>query len=71
MEELPKGYRHLFSTLTGYHVWNMQHCDSDKDLFVCYAAPSEDFLIGKTHNKGHHSNLMDVDRTSVNHPPTS
>lgn len=65
MENLPEGYRHLFSTLTGSHAWNMNHIDSDKDLFVCYAAPSKDFLIGKTHNKGHQSNLMGVDRTSM------
>ena len=65
MEKLPEGYRHLFSTLTGSHVWNMQHCDSDKDLFVCYAAPSVDFLLGKTHNNGHHSINRGVDRTSM------
>jgi len=65
MEELPEGYIHLFSTLTGSHVWNMQHGNSDKDLFVCYAAPSTDFLIGKTHNKGHHSTSESVDRTSM------
>ena len=65
IEELPEGYTHLFSTLTGSHAWKMNHSGSDKDLFVCYTAPSKDFLIGKTHNKSHYSKIGNVDRTST------
>lgn len=65
MEKLPEDYTHLFSTLTGSHAWKMNHSGSDKDLFVCYAAPSKNFLIGNTHNKCHHSNTNGVDRTSA------
>ncbi|MCK4668153.1 nucleotidyltransferase domain-containing protein [Candidatus Dependentiae bacterium] len=64
-EKLPEGYTHLFSTLTGSHAWNMNHPGSDKDLFVCYAAPSTEFLIGRTHNKSHYSKINGVDRTST------
>jgi len=64
-EKLPGDYTHLFSTLTGSHAWKMNHSGSDKDLFVCYAAPSKNFLIGNTHNKCHHSNINGVDRTSA------
>ena len=63
-EKFPDGYRHLFSTLVGSHVWRMNHAESDIDLFVCYVAPSTDFLIGKTHNKSHSSNIDGVDRSS-------
>ena len=63
-EKFPDGYTHLFSTLVGSHVWRMNHAESDIDLFVCYAAPSVDFLIGKTHNKSHNSNNDGVDRLS-------
>ena len=65
IEKLPEGYTHLFSTLVGSHAWKMNHSKSDEDLFVCYAAPSTDFLIGKTHNKSHHSKIEGVDRVSV------
>jgi len=63
-ERFPNGYTHLFSTLVGSHVWRMNHAESDIDLFVCYVAPSTDFLIGKTHNKSHCSNIGGVDRSS-------
>lgn len=63
-EKFPDGYKHLFSTLVGSHVWRMNHAKSDIDLFVCYVAPSTDFLIGKSHNKSHSSNINGVDRSS-------
>lgn len=63
-EKFPEGYTHLFSTLVGSHVWNMNHAESDIDLFVCYVAPSTDFLIGKSHNKSHSSKIDGVDRSS-------
>ena len=63
-EKFPDGYTHLFSTLVGSHVWGMNHAESDIDLFVCYVAPSTDFLIGKTHNKSHSSNVNGVERSS-------
>jgi len=65
IEKLPDGYIHLFSTLVRSHAWKMNHSKSDKDLFVCYAAPPANFLIGKTHNKSHHSNIQGVDRISA------
>ena len=64
-EKLPNGYTHLFSTLVGSHAWDMNHSQSDKDLFVCYAAPSSDFLIGMSHVKSHRSDINGVDRTST------
>ena len=64
-EKFPEGYTHLFSTLVGSHAWKMNHPGSDKDLFVCYAAPSEDFLIGRTHNRSHRSKIGNIDRTST------
>ena len=63
-EKFPDGYTHLFSTLVGSHVWRMNHSKSDVDLFVCYVAPSTDFLIGKPHNKSHSSSIDGVDRLS-------
>lgn len=64
-EKLPNGYTHLFSTLVGSHAWGMNHSQSDKDLFVCYAAPSSDFLTGISHVRSHRSDINGVDRTST------
>lgn len=59
-----KGKVELFTTNVGSHMWSMNTPDSDLDLFVCYLAPSKDFLLGKTHRGGHHSIVNGNDRTS-------
>lgn len=57
----------LFITNTGSHLWKMNTPESDIDLWVCYIAPSSDFLIGKQHTSSHHSGSSqpgEVDRVS-------
>ena len=60
-----KDYEELFVTCVGSHVWGMETPESDIDLFKCYIAPSEDFLIGKQHRGGHQSIVNDVDTQSA------
>ena len=55
----------LFKTVIGSHVWSMETPESDYDIFECYIAPSEDFLIGSQHKGCHHSINGDIDRTSA------
>lgn len=45
--------RDLFITNVGSHMWGMEHDKSDVDLFRCYQAPSESFLLGNRHDGGH------------------
>ena len=60
-----EGYRELFKTCVGSHVWHMNRPDSDKDIFKCYVAPSSDFLIGKSHNVAHFNSSNAIDIKSV------
>ena len=57
-------YPVLWSTCVGSHAWGMQRADSDIDIYRCYLAPSEDFLLGHMHNGGHQSQTADVDTVS-------
>ena len=39
--------RTVFETIVGSHMWKMQRKDSDRDHFVCYAAPTKKILSGE------------------------
>jgi predicted nucleotidyltransferase len=43
----------------------MNRPDSDLDIFECYLAPSEDFLVGKQHLHCHFSQTESVDHQSA------
>lgn len=62
-------YETCFQTVVGSHMWGMDTPESDKDLFRCYIAPSEDFLLGKRHDGGHqsHSEGIDVASFEIGH----
>jgi len=51
-------------TVVGSQIWGMQRPDSDTDYWKVYIAPSEDFLIGKRHVKGHEHNVEGDDYSS-------
>jgi len=36
----------LFKTVTGAHIWSMEHKGSDTDIFECYQTPTLDLLRG-------------------------
>jgi len=36
----------LFKTVTGAHIWSMEHKGSDTDVFECYQTPTLDLLRG-------------------------
>lgn len=58
------GFETLFITTVGSHVWGMNTPKSDIDYYKCYIAPSEDFLIGMTHMRGHEKQSDDEDTSS-------
>ena len=37
----------LFKTVTGAHIWHMEHEGSDTDVFECYQTPTSELLKGE------------------------
>lgn len=47
--------KELYSSVVGSHAWHMEGMDSDFDYWIIYQSPSQSFLLGNTHRKGHSS----------------
>jgi hypothetical protein len=50
-----------YITVVGSHAWNMEHEGSDWDYWRVYQAPSESFLMGEQHHKGHQVSGTNID----------